>query len=240
MKERLDVLMFSRKLVSSRNDAQKLIEAGKVKVNGEVILKKHLEFDWDSTIDINKENFFVSRAGNKLQKAIDEFKINVANYICLDVGASTGGFTECLLDNGAKKVYSVDVGSDQLDVKLRNNKRVINLEKTDIRDLGKLDKLIDFIVVDVSFISILKVLPYLKKFFKQKGELILLIKPQFEILENKNKKGKIKDENLVQDTIIHIKENIIKEGYNIIGLIESPILGKKGGNKEYLIYCKVV
>jgi len=144
------------------------------------------------------------------------------------------------LDNGAKKVYSVDVGSDQLDVKLRNNKRVINLEKTDIRDLGKLDKLIDFIVVDVSFISILKVLPYLKKFFKQKGELILLIKPQFEILENKNKKGKIKDENLVQDTIIHIKENIIKEGYNIIGLIESPILGKKGGNKEYLIYCKVV
>ncbi len=238
MKERLDILMLKQKLVSSRNDAQKLIEAGKVKINGKVVLKKHQEFEEISSIEIDEKDFFVSRSGSKLQKAIDEFKINVTDFVCLDVGASTGGFTECLLNNGATKVYSVDVGSDQLDIKLKNDKRVINLEKTDIRDLKKLHELVDFIVVDVSFISILKVLPHLKKFLKDDGQMVLLIKPQFEIKENKNKQGKIKDEGLIQDAILNIKQKIIEEGYSVTRLIESPILGKKGGNKEYLTWAK--
>lgn len=239
MKERLDVLMVNQNLVSSRNDAQKLIEAGKVKINGKIILKKHIEFENDSIIETDEENVFVSRAGNKLQKAIDEFKIDISGLICLDVGASTGGFTECLLCNGAKKVYSVDVGSDQLDIKLKKDKRVINLEKTDIRTLKEIGELVDLITVDVSFISILKVLSFLKKFFKKEGKLIFLIKPQFEIKGDKNKQGKIKDEAIVNDIIKNIKKYIEKEGYNIIGMIESPILGKKGGNKEYLIYSLI-
>jgi 23S rRNA (cytidine1920-2'-O)/16S rRNA (cytidine1409-2'-O)-methyltransferase len=236
MKERLDVLILNKKLVSSRNDAQKLIEAGKVKVNGEVINKNHTKFDSDVKIIIDFDDSFVSRAGTKLQKAVDYFNIQIKDFICLDVGASTGGFTECLLNNGARKVYSVDVGSDQLDEKLRNDKRVINLEKTDIRDLKKLDGLVDLITVDVSFISILKVLPCLKKFLKKHGKIILLIKPQFEVKENKNKQGKVKDEILINEVIKNIEENIKKEDYNIIGMIESPILGKKGGNKEFLVF----
>lgn len=240
MKERLDVLILKKKLVSSRNDAQKLIEAGKVKVNREIINKNHIKFDNDVEIKIDFDNSFVSRAGIKLQKVIDEFKILVKDFICLDVGASTGGFTECLLNNGAKKVYSVDVGSDQLDEKLRNDKRVINLEKTDIRDLKKLDELVDLITIDVSFISILKILSCLKKFLKKNGKIILLIKPQFEIKENKNKQGKVKDESLIEEVIKNIQKEIVMEGYNILGMIESPILGKKGGNKEYLVYCSKV
>jgi len=114
MKERLDILMLNKKLVSSRNDAQKLIEAGRVKVNNIIILKNHMKFDDNIEIEVDSTNVFVARSGAKLQKAIDEFRINVKDFVCLDVGASTGGFTECLLNNGAKKIYSVDVGSDQL------------------------------------------------------------------------------------------------------------------------------
>ena len=236
MTERLDILMLNQKLVSSRSDAQKLIEAGKVKVNGKIVLKKHLKFENDLKIEVDKEDVFVARSGAKLQKAIDEFKVDIKNFVCLDVGASTGGFTECLISNGASKVYSVDVGSDQLDEKLKKDKRVINLEKTDIRNLKKLDELTDLITVDVSFISILKILPVLKKFLKKAGKLIFLVKPQFEIKGDKNKQGKIKDEILVDEVIRNIKKSIENEGYNVIGTIESPILGKKGKNKEYLMY----
>jgi len=236
MKERLDILMLNKKLVSSRNDAQKLIEAGKVKVNNIIVLKNHMKFDENIEILIDNTNVFVARSGAKLQKAINEFKINVKDFVCLDVGASTGGFTECLLNNGAKKVYSVDVGSDQLDEKLKKDKRVINLEKTDIRDLKKLEELVDLITVDVSFISILKILPFLKKFLKKNGKLVLLIKPQFEIKGDKNKKGKVKDKKLIEEMLKNIKLKIKEERYACLGLTDSPILGKKGGNKEYLMY----
>lgn len=240
MKKRLDILMLDKKLVTSRNDAQKLIEGGRVKVNGILIIKNNFQADEDDNIEIDDANVFVARSGAKLQEAINQFDVKIKDFICLDVGASTGGFTECLLNNGAKKVYSVDVGSDQLDEKLKEDKRVINLEKTDIRNLKGLEELVDLIVVDVSFISILKIIPFLKKFLKKEGRMVLLIKPQYEIKDNKNKKGKVKNDGLVEEVIDGIKEAIKKEGYNVLGVIESPILGKKGGNKEYLIYCELL
>lgn len=240
MKKRLDILMLDKKLVTSRNDAQKLIEGGRVKVNGILIIKNNFQADEDDNIEIDDANVFVARSGAKLQEAINQFDIKIKDFVCLDVGASTGGFTECLLNNGAKKVYSVDVGSDQLDEKLKEDKRVVNFEKTDIRNLEGLGELVDLIVVDVSFISILKIIPFLKKFLKKEGRMVLLIKPQYEIKDNKNKKGKVKNDGLVEEVINDIKEAIKKEGYNVLGVIESPILGKKGGNKEYLIYCELL
>jgi len=240
MKKRLDILMLDKKLVTSRNDAQKLIEGGRVKVNGILIIKNNFQADEDDNIEADDANIFVARSGAKLQEAINQFDIKIKDFVCLDVGASTGGFTECLLNNGAKKIYSVDVGSDQLDEKLKEDKRVINLEKTDIRNLKGLEELVDLIVVDVSFISILKIIPFLKKFLKKEGRMVLLIKPQYEIKDNKNKKGKVKNDGLVEEVINDIKEAIKKEGYNVLGVIESPILGKKGGNKEYLIYCELL
>lgn len=240
MKKRLDILMLDKKLVTSRNDAQKLIEGGRVKVNGILIIKNNFQADEDDNIEIDDANVFVARSGAKLQEAINQFDVKIKDFICLDVGASTGGFTECLLNNGAKKIYSVDVGSDQLDEKLKEDKRVINLEKTDIRNLEGLGELVDLIVVDVSFISILKIIPFLKKFLKKEGRMVLLIKPQYEIKDNKNKKGKVKNDGLVEEVIDDIKEVIRKEEYNVLGVIESPILGKKGGNKEYLIYCELL
>lgn len=240
MKKRLDILMLDKKLVTSRNDAQKLIEGGRVKVNGILIIKNNFQADEGDNIEADDANIFVARSGAKLQEAINQFDIKIKDFVCLDVGASTGGFTECLLNNGAKKVYSVDVGSDQLDEKLKEDKRVINLEKTDIRNLKGLGELVDLIVVDVSFISILKIIPFLKKFLKKEGRMVLLIKPQYEIKDNKNKKGKVKNDGLVEEVIDGIKEVIKKEGYNVLGVIESPILGKKGGNKEYLIYCELL
>lgn len=240
MKKRLDILMLDKKLVTSRNDAQKLIEGGRVKVNGILIIKNNFQADEDDNIEADDANIFVARSGAKLQEAINQFDIKIKDFVCLDVGASTGGFTECLLNNGAKKIYSVDVGSDQLDEKLKEDKRVINLERTDIRNLKGLEELVDLIVVDVSFISILKIIPFLKKFLKKEGRMVLLIKPQYEIKDNKNKKGKVKNDGLVEEVINDIKEAIKKEGYNVLGVIESPILGKKGGNKEYLIYCELL
>lgn len=240
MKKRLDILMLDKKLVTSRNDAQKLIEGGRVKVNGILIIKNNFQADEDDNIEADDANVFVARSGAKLQEAINQFDIKIKDFVCLDVGASTGGFTECLLNNGAKKIYSVDVGSDQLDEKLKEDKRVINLERTDIRNLKGLGELVDLIVVDVSFISILKIIPFLKKFLKKEGRMVLLIKPQYEIKDNKNKKGKVKNDGLVEEVINDIKEAIKKEGYNVLGVIESPILGKKGGNKEYLIYCELL
>ena len=240
MKKRLDILMLDKKLVTSRNDAQKLIEGGRVKVNGILIIKNNFQADEGDNIEADDANVFVARSGAKLQEVINQFDIKIKDFVCLDVGASTGGFTECLLNNGAKKIYSVDVGSDQLDEKLKEDKRVINLERTDIRNLEGLEELVDLIVVDVSFISILKIIPFLKKFLKKEGRIVLLIKPQYEIKDNKNKKGKVKNDGLVEEVIEGIKEAIKKEEYNVLGVIESPILGKKGGNKEYLIYCELL
>jgi 23S rRNA (cytidine1920-2'-O)/16S rRNA (cytidine1409-2'-O)-methyltransferase len=213
-----------------------LIENKRVRLNGVVETRSHKIVKEGDEISVDFANVFVSRGGDKLKHAIDNFKILVKDFVCLDVGSSTGGFTDCLIQNGASKVYSVDVGEDQLIEKLKKDKRVVSIEKTDIRKLELLPELVDLIVIDVSFISVTKILSFLKKFLKEKGQVVLLIKPQFEIVQNKDRKGKINDEKLVEEVIENIKKEIEKEGYMILGLVESPILGKKGGNVEYLIY----
>jgi len=234
--ERLDIEMIERGIVKSRGEAQRLIENQRVRVNGNIEIKSHKIVKEGDEISVDFVDVFVSRGGDKLKHALDSFKISVKDFVCLDIGASTGGFTDCLLQNGASKVYSVDVGENQLIEKLRKDKRVVSFEKTDIRKLELLPELVDLIVMDVSFISVIKILSFLKKFLKEKGFVVLLIKPQFEIFQNKDRKGKINDEKLVVEIIENIKNEIEKEGYDILGLIESPILGKKGGNVEYLIH----
>lgn len=238
MKERLDVEMVERGLVDTRNMAQRLIDDMKVRVNGNIENKCHKIVDTEDEISVDFTNVFVSRGGDKLQYALNFFKIKVKDFVCLDVGASTGGFTDCLLQNGAERVYSVDVGENQLAEKLKQNEKVISFENVDIRELKDLKELVDLIVVDVSFISIEKILLDLAKFLKKDGLVVFLIKPQFEIQGNKNKQGKITNEEMIFDRIVEIKKLVTDSGYQIVDFVASPILGKKGGNVEYLLYAK--
>ncbi len=238
MKERLDIELTERGLVQSRSAAQRLISENRVRVNGIVEVKNHKMVDSEDEISIDFTSVFVSRGGEKLQYALNFFKIKVKDFVCLDVGASTGGFTDCLLQNGASKVYSVDVGDNQLSERLKQNEKVVSFENVDIRDLKELEELVDLIVVDVSFISIEKILTSFKKFLKESGLVVFLIKPQFEIQGNKNKQGKVEDENLIFEKLVAIKQLIKEQGYDILDFVESPLLGKKGGNKEYLLYAR--
>lgn len=238
MKERLDIEMVERGLVDTRNMAQRLIDDMKVRVNGNIENKCHKIVDTEDEISVDFTNVFVSRGGDKLQYALNFFKIKVKDFVCLDVGASTGGFTDCLLQNGANRVYSVDVGENQLAEKLKQNEKVISFENVDIRELKDLKELVDLIVVDVSFISIEKILLDLAKFLKKDGLVVFLIKPQFEIQGNKNKQGKITNEEMIFDRIVEIKKLVTDSGYQIVDFVASPILGKKGGNVEYLLYAK--
>lgn len=238
MKERLDIEMVERGLVDTRNMAQRLIDDMKVRVNGNIENKCHKIVDTEDEISVDFTNVFVSRGGDKLQYALNFFKIKVKDFVCLDVGASTGGFTDCLLQNGAERVYSVDVGENQLAEKLKQNEKVISFENVDIRELKDLKELVDLIVVDVSFISIEKILLDLAKFLKKDGLVVFLIKPQFEIQGNKNKQGKITNEEMIFDRIVEIKKLVTDSGYQIVDFVASPILGKKGGNVEYLLYAK--
>ncbi len=240
MKERLDIEMVERGLVDTRNMAQRLIDDMKVRVNGSIENKCHKIVDTEDEISVDFTNVFVSRGGDKLQYALNFFKIKVKDFVCLDVGASTGGFTDCLLQNGANRVYSVDVGENQLAEKLKQNEKVVSFENVDIRELKDLKELVDLIVVDVSFISIEKILSNLAKFLKKDGLVVFLIKPQFEIQGNKNKQGKIVNEEMIFDKIVEIKKLVTDSGYQIVDFVASPILGKKGGNVEYLLYAKKI
>jgi len=238
-KLRLDQLMLLNNLVGSRNEAQGLILAGKVMVNDKIVNKAGLLFNDDSKILIIDDKCpYVSRGGLKLEHALNEFSIDVKDAICLDVGASTGGFTHCLLLNGARKVYAVDVGYGQLHWKLRNNSQVINMEKINIRYVKKEDfnESFDIITIDASFISLKLVIPPILPFIKENTLIISLIKPQFEAGRKNVKKGGI-----IRDVLIHeeVIENMKEFVYNnttlkILGITPSPILGAKG-NKEFLM-----
>jgi len=261
-KERLDKLLVKKELVKTRNEAERLILAGEVYVNGEKVSKPSKLIDKNSQIKIRKRFPYVSRGGLKLEKALSFFNIEVKNKICLDVGASTGGFTDCLLKHGAKLVYALDVGYGQLDWSLKNNPQVVNIEKTNIRYFGRneltriiehefsrisqilnltLYTLDDFLpelaTVDVSFISLEKVLPKVYELLKNKGEIIALIKPQFEAGKNKIKKGIVKDKKIQEEVIEKIKKFVQNLGLEIYGIIPSPLKGPKG-NIEYLIGMK--
>jgi len=234
---RLDTLITERKLVKSRNVALDLIKKGFVRVAGEIITKASKDFPDlpDLKIEILEQPKYVGRGGLKLEKALFEFKINPANLICLDVGSSTGGFTDCLLQNGARKIYAVDVGTEQLDKKLKQDSRVISLEQTDIRNIKNLAEKIDLAVIDVSFISLELVIESVKNLLKDGGQIIALVKPQFETKkEDKNKSGIVKTDKIREQVIENIKNYCQKRNLKILGITNSPILGGSG-NKEYLI-----
>jgi 23S rRNA (cytidine1920-2'-O)/16S rRNA (cytidine1409-2'-O)-methyltransferase len=239
-KKRLDILLVEKRLVETREKARALIMEGMVYVNGEKITKPGTKFLIDNKIFIKENLKYVSRGGLKLEKAISEFNINIKDKICLDIGASTGGFTDCLLQNEAKKIYAVDVGYGQLHWKIRNNSKVVVIERCNFRYItkDKLPEVIDLITIDVSFISLKKIIPKALEFLKKQGEIIALIKPQFEAGKNNVEKGGIvKNPEIHKQVINNLCLFFQQLNLQVINIIESPIKGQKG-NKEFLIYLK--
>ncbi len=247
-KNRLDSLLFERGMIESREKAKAMILEGNVLVNGIVVDKAGAFVRADASLQILHKMPYVSRGGLKLENAIKNFNINVKGKTAMDVGASTGGFTDCLLQYGAKKVYAVDVGYGQFDWRLRNDARVVLLEKTNIRYLDErvrgqeLEDLmknnVDIAAVDVSFISLLKVIPKILEFLTPSGEIVALIKPQFEAgRKDVGKGGVVRDESKRHEIIEKIKTESRKMGLEIKGIRKSPLRGPKG-NVEYFIYLK--
>lgn len=239
-KKRLDLLLVDKCFFDSRQISRTNIMCGNVLVNGIKIFKPGEKVDQDVDIRIikQKENLYVSRAGIKLKRAIDEFEINLNNSICFDIGASTGGFTDCMLKEGASKVFAIDVGYGQLDYKLRIDERVVVLERTNVRYISEnnFDIKGDFASIDVSFISLEKVLNKVRELLKNCGKIVALIKPQFEAGIGKvNKKGIVKDENIHFEVIEKILQFARLNKFGILGLTYSPIKGGNG-NIEFLVY----
>lgn len=240
-KERLDVLMVQRNLAESREKAKALIMSGIVYVNGQKEDKAGTSFEETVQIEVRGSTLkYVSRGGLKMEKAMSRFGVQLAGKVCMDVGASTGGFTDCMLQNGAVKVYAVDVGHGQLAWKLRNDDRVICMEKTNIRyvtpeDIG--DR-IEFSSIDVSFISLTKVLGPVKQLLTDNGQVVCLIKPQFEAGREKvGKKGVVREKSVHLEVIEMVSDYARSIGFGILGLEFSPIKGPEG-NIEYLLYLQ--
>lgn len=239
-KIRLDSKIFELGLTESREKAKAFIMAGQVYVNGMKTVKAGTTVLPEDKIEVRGTNEFVSRGGYKLKKAMSVFPISLDNKICMDIGASTGGFTDCMLQNGASKVYSVDVGYGQLAWKLRSDPRVVNLERTNIRYITaeQVPDTIDFASVDVSFISLCLVLPAAYPLLSENAECVCLIKPQFEAGREKvGKKGVVRDKSVHAEVIEKIVQFAIELGFSVYGLDYSPIKGPEG-NIEYLIYLK--
>ncbi len=240
-KERLDKLILDRGLVVSRERAKAFIMEGKVLVNGTPAVKAGELVGIDAQIEIKGEDLkYVSRGGLKLEAALRHFSIDLKGKTAMDVGSSTGGFTDLMLQDGASRVYCIDVGYGQLAWKLRQDPRIVLLERTNIRHLEKeqIPEIADIAVIDVSFISLSKVVPHVLGFLSEKGELVALIKPQFEVGKGQvGRGGIVKDEEKRLAVIARIKEEFESFGLNVQGVIPSPITGQKG-NVEYLIYSR--
>lgn len=238
-KERLDVLLVQQGLATSRELAKAYIMAGNVYVDGQKEDKAGTKVAVTAALEVKGNQMkYVSRGGYKLEKAIDAFDISLEGKICLDIGASTGGFTDCMLQNGAVKVYAIDVGYGQFAWKLRNDPRVVCLEKTNVRYVTheQVPEEGDFASIDVSFISLTKVLPAVLGVLGEKGQLVCLIKPQFEAGREKvGKKGVVRDIQVHKEVIEKIASYVRTQGLGILGLSFSPIKGPEG-NIEYLIY----
>ena len=242
MKERLDVLLVKKGLAPSREKAKAVIMAGSVYVDGQKEDKAGSVFDEESAqIDVRGHALpYVSRGGLKLEKALKVFPITLTDKICMDIGASTGGFTDCMLQNGAARVYSVDVGYGQLDWKLRQDDRVVCMEKTNFRYMTPEDipDVLDFASVDVSFISLDKILTPAYALLKEQGEMVALIKPQFEAGREKvGKKGVVRDPKVHEEVISRIVRHADEVSFEVLDLSYSPIRGPEG-NIEYLIHLR--
>lgn len=234
---RLDTVVFEKGFCESREKAKALIMAGEVYVNNQKADKPGMSLKIDDVIEVRSNPLkYVSRGGLKLEKAINEFKINLDGCICADIGASTGGFCDCMLQNGAKRVFAVDVGYGQLAWKLRTDNRVVNLERTNFRYVteNEIDVLLDFASVDVSFISLSHILPVLYRFLKPDARAVCLIKPQFEAGREKvGKKGVVRDRAVHIEVVENVVETMLKNGFSVDALDFSPIKGPEG-NIEYL------
>ncbi len=241
MKQRLDVALVERGLILSREKAKVVIMEGLVYVNGQKSDKAGAQVKDDDTIEIRGETLrYVSRGGKKLEKAMQVFPISLKGCICIDIGASTGGFTDCMLQNGAQKVYSVDVGYGQLAWSLRTDERVVNLERTNIRYVTEeqIPDPIDFISVDVSFISLTLVLPVAWKLLKDQACMVCLVKPQFEAGKDKvGKKGVVREPQIHKEVIRKVADCAVDLGFAVKGLDYSPIKGPEG-NIEYLLFLQ--
>jgi len=237
IKKRLDVKLRELLPEYDERHTQSWIMQGRVFVDGEKITKPGTQVADDAKITYSiEEQKFVSRAGLKLEKALDDFKIDVTNLVVLDAGISTGGFTDCLLQRGAKKVYGVDVGYGDVHAKIRADERLVLLEKTNVKLLETVGELVDVVTLDLSFISVLKVMPTVCKVLKQGGALIVLIKPQFEANKHEIESGGIVRDDAIRQAIVEsVVDGIKKYGFDCIGVIDSPIFGAKG-NKEFLAY----
>ena len=241
MKERLDVLLVNRGLATSREKAKAMIMEGNVFVDGQREDKAGTNFDTEAKIEIHGSTLkYVSRGGLKLEKAMNNFGVTLDGKICMDIGASTGGFTDCMLQNGAVKVYAVDVGYGQFAWKLRQDERVRSMEKTNIRyvtpeDIGEA---VDFVSIDVAFISLTKVLTPVKELMKEGAQMVCLIKPQFEAGREKvGKKGVVRDKKVHEEVIEMVTNHALSLGFIVKGLEHSPIRGPEG-NIEYLLYVE--
>jgi 23S rRNA (cytidine1920-2'-O)/16S rRNA (cytidine1409-2'-O)-methyltransferase len=238
LKDRADKVLTELGLVPTRSQAKSLIEGGHVTYNGKIIKRPGEIIDSEAKIEVTAP-LFVGRGAFKLEEALKAFNVDVKNLVMMDVGASTGGFTEVLLNHGATKVYAIDVGHDQLAIKLREDSRVINMEGINMRALENLPETCDGAVMDVSFISITKVLANIKKLLKPQGFLIALIKPQFEAgIDRLPKDGIIKSDRVRAEILAEVNLFATQNGWSHLQTIPSPIEGKNG-NIEFLSYFKI-
>ncbi len=241
MKKRLDILLTEKEFFPSREKAKAVIMAGQVYINGQKADKPGMDVAEDADIEVRGDTLrYVSRGGLKLEKAMQVWPIVLQDQICMDIGASTGGFTDCMLQNGAAKVYAVDVGYGQLAWKLRNDPRVVNLERTNIRNITReqLPDRIDFISIDVSFISLRLVLPVAAQLLCTEGKAVCLVKPQFEAGREKvGKKGVVRDRATHVEVLVRAVGYALENGFTVHGLDFSPVKGPEG-NIEYLMYLQ--
>lgn len=237
-KMRLDVAVFERGLAETREKAKALIMAGSVYLNGQKAIKGGAAVKDTDIIEVRGAvNPYVSRGGLKLHKAVQNFGLSLEGCVCMDIGASTGGFTDCMLSNGAAKVYAIDVGYGQLAWKLRCDERVVNMERTNFRYVTheQIPEQVDFASVDVSFISLRKILPVMRELLRDGGRAVCLIKPQFEAgRENVGKKGVVRDRAVHESVVASITEFAVESGFNVCNVDFSPIKGPEG-NIEYLM-----
>lgn len=238
-KERLDLLLVEKGIINSREKAKACIMEGKVYVDGQKVDKAGEKVSIEANIEYRGETLkYVSRGGLKLEKAMKSYDISLENKVCMDIGASTGGFTDCMLQNGASKVFSVDVGYGQFAWKLRTDERVVCMERTNIRyvtpeDIGEA---LDFASIDVSFISLKKIMPATLGLLKNDGEVVALIKPQFEAGRDKvGKKGVVREKDTHKEVVYGIIDFLLEQDLNVLGVGYSPIKGPEG-NREYLVY----
>ena len=239
MKQRLDRLLVEQKLAPSREKAQAFIMAGKVRVDGQLAGKAGRMLSTDSFLEVlGTDQPYVSRGGVKLKAALEHFAVDPKGLFALDIGASTGGFTHCLLLGGAKKVFAVDVGYGQLAWELRQDRRVKSLERTNIRylEFKKLGKHVDLVVIDVSFISLRLIFPKALEFLKPGGFLVALVKPQFEAgVDDVGKRGKVSDPTVHEKVLDTLRVSAQEQGFNVLGQTKSSIVGKKSGNEEFFL-----